>query len=158
MIKDVMTFQPDRHEDFRGDIYTNWKKEDYPDLNWRLDKFAHSTKNVLRGLHGDDKTHKLMSCVYGKFYYVLADARPDSPTYKTWDSFILSAENRKQILTPPGCAGSYFVLSDECTFHYKLAFDGDYNDVPNQFVIKWDDPEWNFEWPHNNPILYGRDK
>ena len=113
---------------------------------------------MLRGLHGDDKTHKLISCVYGKFYYVLADARPDSPTYKTWDSFILSAENRKQILTPPGCAGSYFVLSDECTFHYKLAFDGDYNDVPNQFVIKWDDPEWNFEWPHNNPILYGRDK
>ena len=158
MIKDVMTFQPDRHEDLRGDIYTNWKKEDYPDLNWRLDKFAHSTKNVLRGLHCYDKTHKLISCGYGKFYYVLADARPDSPTYKTWDSFILSAENRKQILTPPGCAGSYFVLSDECTFHYKLAFDGDYNDVPNQFVIKWDDPEWNFEWPHNNPILYGRDK
>ena len=26
MIKDVLTFQPDRHEDFRGDIYTNWKK------------------------------------------------------------------------------------------------------------------------------------
>ena len=51
-----------------------------------------------------------------------------------------------------------FVLSDDCTFHYKLAFDGEYNDVANQFTIKWNDPEWNFEWPHNAPILYGRDR
>ena len=56
MIKDVKTFQPDRHEDFRGDIYTTWNNDDYPKLNWRLDKFAHSQKNVLRGLHGDFST------------------------------------------------------------------------------------------------------
>ena len=112
----------------------------------------------MRGLHGDFSTWKLISCVYGKFYYLLADNRKDSPTYKQWNWFILSAENRKQILTPPGCGGSYFVLSDECTFHYKLAFDGDYNDVDKQFVIKWNDPEWEFEWPHNNPIIYGRDR
>ena len=158
MIKDVLEFQPDRHEDFCGDIYTTWNNEDYPKLNWRLDKFAHSQKNVLRGLHGDFNTWKLISCVYGKFYYLLADNREDSPTYKQWNWWILSAENRKQILTPPGCGGSYFVLSDECTFHYKLAFDGNYNDVDKQFVIKWNDPEWKFEWPHNNPIIYGRDR
>ena len=34
-------------------------------------------------------------------------------------------------------------LSDECTFHYKLAFDGNYNDVDKQFVIKWNDPNGN---------------
>ena len=55
MIKDVKTFQPDRHEDFRGDIYTTWNNDDYPKLNWRLDKFAHSQKNVLRGLHMQKK-------------------------------------------------------------------------------------------------------
>ena len=37
-------------------------------------------------------------------------------------------------------------------------FDGDYNDVENQFVIKWNDMDWMFEWPHKNPILFGRDK
>ena len=50
-----------------------------------------------------------------------------------------------------------FVLSDDCTFHYKQAFDGEYNDIDKQFVIKWNDESWNFEWPHNNPILFGRD-
>ncbi len=53
MIKDVKIFQPDRFEDFRGDIYTTWNNETYPDFNWRLDKFAHSRKDVLRGVHGD---------------------------------------------------------------------------------------------------------
>lgn len=47
MIKDVKTFQPDRHEDFRGDIYTTWNNDDYPKLNWRLDKFAHSQKKCI---------------------------------------------------------------------------------------------------------------
>jgi len=158
MIEDVKVIQPDRFEDFRGDIYTTWNNKTYPDLNWRLDKFAHSRKNVLRGVHGDDKTTKLISCVYGKFYYVVADNRENSPTYRTWDWHILSAENRKQLLVPAGCGGAYFVLSDDCTFHYKLAFDGEYNDVANQFTIKWHDPEWKFEWPHQNPIVYGRDR
>ena len=65
MIKDVEVFQPDRFEDFRGDIYTTWNSDNYPKLHWRLDKFAHSRKNVLRGVQGDDKTTKLISCVYG---------------------------------------------------------------------------------------------
>ena len=158
MIEGVEVFQPDRFEDFRGDIYTTWNIDKYPKLNWRLDKFAHSRKDVLRGVHGDDKTTKLMTCVYGKLYYIIADNRENSSTYKKWEWYMLSAENRKQILVPPGCGGAYFVLSDDCTFHYKLAFDGEYNDVANQFTIKWDDLEWRFEWPHKNPILYGRDK
>ena len=89
---------------------------------------------------------------------IVADNREDSPTYKDWDWFVLSAENRKQVLVPPGCGNGHFVLSDDCTFHYKMAYDGDYVDIDDQFVIKWDDEMWAFEWPHNNPILFGRDR
>ena len=126
-------------------------------LNWRLDKFSHSNQNVLRGLHGDFETWKLVQCVQGKFYLIVADNRPKSSTYKKWQWFILSSENRKQVLIPPGCGNGHFVLSKNCTFHYKLAFDNQYNDVENQFVIKWNDKSWNFDWPHDKPILYGRD-
>ena len=89
---------------------------------------------------------------------IVADNREDSPTYKEWNWFVLSSENRNQVLVPPGCANGHFVLSDDCTFHYKQAFDGEYNDIDKQFVIKWNDKSWNFEWPHNNPILFGRDR
>ena len=155
---DVKIYQPSYWEDFRGDIYTTWDSNKYPKLNWRLDKFSHSNKNTLRGIHGDFETWKLIQCVYGKFYLVVADNRPESPHYKKWEWFICSAENRKQILVPPGYGNGHFILSDKCVFHYKLAFDGEYNDVDTQFVIKWNDPDWDIEWPHNNPILYGRDK
>jgi len=158
MIKDLQIFHPTHHEDFRGDIYTTWNVDEYPKLNWKLDKFSHSRKDVLRGLHGDDKTWKLINCVQGEFYLIIADNRKDSPTYKQWRGDVLSSENKKQILVPPGCANGHFVLSDNCTFHYKLAFDGNYNDIDNQFVIKWNDNDWKFQWPHNNPILFGRDK
>jgi dTDP-4-dehydrorhamnose 3,5-epimerase len=158
MIDGIRVFHPSRFEDFRGDIYTTWDKHKYPNLNWRLDKFSHSSKSVLRGLHGDYDTWKLVQCVYGKFYLIVADNRKDSETYMQWNWFICSAENRKQVLIPPGCGNGHFVLSNDCAFHYKLAFDGDYNDVQNQFVIKWDDPKWSFEWPHDSPILFSRDR
>ena len=29
--------------------------------------------------------------------------------------------------------------------------------TPNNIPI-WDDTDWMFEWPHNNPILFGRDR
>lgn len=157
-IQDVQLFKPDAFEDFRGDIYTTWDANEYPQLNWRLDKFSHSKKDVLRGLHGDFNTWKLINCLYGEFYLVVADNRPESSTYKQWEWHVLSAANRKQVLVPPGCGNAHFVLSDNAVFHYKLAFDGTYNDVEKQFVIKWNDTGWNFEWPHNNPILFSRDK
>jgi dTDP-4-dehydrorhamnose 3,5-epimerase len=157
-IQDVQLFKPDAFEDFRGDIYTTWDANEYPQLNWRLDKFSHSRKDVLRGLHGDFSTWKLINCLYGEFYLVVADNRLESPTYKQWEWHVLSATNRKQVLVPPGCGNAHFILSDNAVFHYKLAFDGTYNDVEKQFVIKWNDAEWNFEWPHNNPILFSRDK
>ena len=128
MIKDLQQFKSDAWEDFRGDIYTIWD-ESYPKLNWQMDKVSHSRKNTLRGLHGDFKTWKLISCVQGKFYLIVADNREDSPTYKDWDSFVLSAENRKQVLVPPGCGNGHFILSDDCTFHYKLVYEGDYVDI-----------------------------
>ena len=90
MIKDLKVFEPEAWEDFRGDIYTTWDSEEYPKLNWRFDKFSHSRKNTIRGLHGDFETWKLINCVYGKFYLIVGDNREDSPTYKDWDWFVLS--------------------------------------------------------------------
>ena len=40
-------------------------------LNFKHDKFALSNFNVLRGLHGDNKTWKLVSCVFGEIYQVV---------------------------------------------------------------------------------------
>ena len=70
---DVKVYQPDFHEDFRGDIWTNWDEREWIEYDWRLDKFSTSSRGVLRGLHGDQKSHKLVSCVYGEVYLVIVN-------------------------------------------------------------------------------------
>ena len=68
-------------------------------IKFKHDKFSLSKKNVLRGLHGDSKTWKLISCPYGKFLLVVVDCRKNSKNYLKWKSCVLSHQNGLQILT-----------------------------------------------------------
>ena len=155
-IEDVTLSQIDKFTDYRGDIYTIWNRDVHIDYN--LDKISKSRKNVIRGIHGDNKSTKLLTCIYGEVYLVVLDIRKESTTYGQWESFILDDMTNKQVKIPPGVGNGYCVLSHKAVVHYKWSFDGEYIDADEQFTIKWDDPEWMFEWPHKNPILYGRDK
>ena len=42
--------------------------------------------NVLRGLHGDIKSWKLVTCVFGEVFQVVVDTRPESKNYLKWKS------------------------------------------------------------------------
>ncbi len=158
---EVNVLAPDAFKDYRGTIWTVWNKncpDTNPPIEYTCSKFSKSRKNVLRGLHGDDKTWKLINCVYGKVYFVVVDNRPKSRQYLLWDSWILSDENRIQVLVPPGFANGHLVLSETAVFHYQLAFQGQYNDADDQFTLKWNDNRINIDWPIQNPILSKRDE
>ena len=160
---EVFIITPSINEDNRGTIFTTYSKETYKNIlpegmEFIHDKFAESKKNVLRGLHGDNKTWKLITCVYGKIFEVVADNRPDSPTYLKWDAFELNDKNKNQILVPPDFVNGYCVLSDFALFHYKLAYKGEYFDVAKQTVIKWNDGRLKINWPVKDPILQERDR
>lgn len=154
---EVKIYQPDVFEDFRGELFTLYKQEE-SDLYFNHDKVSISKQNVLRGLHGDNKSWKLITCLAGEVYLVVVDNRPNSENYMKWDWIILTAKNRKQILIPPKFANGHFVLSSEATFFYKWSYPGDYPDVESQFTLKWNDPNINIHWPSDNPILSKRDK
>ena len=153
---EVYIKQPDSFEDFRGELFTSYKKGDY-NLDFNHDKVSISSKNVLRGLHGDSKSWKHISCLAGKVLLVIVDNRPDSKNYLKWDSIVLSLKNRKSVLVPPMFANGHLVLSDEATFFYKWSYKGEYPDVKDQFTLKWNDPRLNIHWPISNPILSKRD-
>ena len=87
---EVKIFQPDSFEDYRGELYTLFKQED-SDLTFNHDKVSISRKHVLRGLHGDFKSWKHISCLAGEVYLVVVDNKPESPNYLKWDSIILSS-------------------------------------------------------------------
>lgn len=153
---EVKIFQPEAFEDFRGELYTLHKQVDlFPVFNH--DKVSISRKHVLRGLHGDSKSWKHISCLAGEVYFVVVDNQPESPNYLKWDSIILSSKNRKSVLVPPMFANGHLVLSNEATFFYKWSYTGEYPDVQDQFTLKWNDPKIGIHWPISNPILSKRD-
>jgi dTDP-4-dehydrorhamnose 3,5-epimerase len=154
---EITIHQPEAFEDFRGELYTLFKQED-SNLIFNHDKVSISRKHVLRGLHGDSKSWKLISCLAGEIYLVVVDNRPESENYLRWDSIILSAKNRKTILIPPMFANGHLVLSTEATFFYKWSYPGEYPDVKDQFTLKWNDSKLNIFWPIEKPILSLRDK
>ena len=54
---DVRIHQHNVHYDFRGELWTLWKQDEfYPKLDFNHDKVSTSRKHVLRGIHGDTKS------------------------------------------------------------------------------------------------------
>jgi dTDP-4-dehydrorhamnose 3,5-epimerase len=161
-IKGVFIITPTISTDLRGNIWTSFLKEDVerllPDsLSFKHDKFSTSSYNVLRGIHGDTKSWKLVTCVYGEVQQVVVDMREDSPTYKQWQDFIIGKDNQQIILIPPNMGNAYYVISPDAVYHYKLAYNGSYIDANEQFSYSWDDKNIGIKWLSRKPILSNRD-
>lgn len=110
------------------------------------DNESFSTKGVLRGLHyqcGEHAQAKLVRVLQGEVLDVAVDIRPNSPTYKQYETIILSAENKKQFYIPRGFAHGFLVLSETATFFYKC--DNFYNKESEGGII-YNDPTINVDW------------
>jgi dTDP-4-dehydrorhamnose 3,5-epimerase len=163
IIKDIVIFKPSINEDLRGTLYTTFHRDVFdmflPDqLSFKHDKFSKSYKNVLRGIHGDTKSWKLVTAVFGEIYQVVVDYRTASESFLKWQAFEINQTNPISVLLPPGIGNAFFVKSEVAVYHYKLAYPGEYLDAEDQFSVKWNDPDIEIIWPNNNPILSNRDK
>jgi len=158
-LEGVRIIIPDRFEDHRGtymELYDSKKfKQKVGDFKFVQDDVSISNKNVLRGFHGDWETTKLVTVLSGSGYAVIADNRKNSPTYKKWQQFTLSSLNKYQLLLPAGVGNSILSLTDNMIYYYKQTT---HFVEKNQFTIKWNEPEWGFWWPIDNPILSRRDE
>ena len=149
--------QPDCYNDFRGYYWTIFNNKQHHNT-YNHDKLSISRQHTLRGIHGDNVTTKLITCVHGEVYCVAADNRTNSETYREWRWIMLSHSNRKQIILPPGVGLGYLVMSENASILYKWSYKGDYPDVEDQFTIKWNSLDFNIAWPITEPILSKRDK
>jgi len=158
-LHEVKLIIPDRFEDHRGSYMEIYDSEKFASsvrqIDFVQDDISISKKGVLRGLHGDCRTTKLVTVLNGSGYALIGDNRPDSPTYKQWQSFTLSGQNKHQLLLPPGIGNSVLALEDNMIYYYKQ---NTHFIAGQQFTIKWDDPEWYFWWPIKSPILSMRDE
>lgn len=155
----VRLIEPDVFEDFRGYYVETYNEDRYRthgiDVKFVEDDFSISTKHVLRGIHADAEAWKMVSCFAGRFYLVVVNCDERSPDFGKWESFVLSAPSRRQVLIPPKHGVAHLVLSDSTIFHYKQSA---YYDPSRQTSYRWDDPRFNIWWPVKHPVLSQRDE
>lgn len=105
------------------------------------------TPGTIRGLHWRPLSHpeaKFIRCVRGRVFDVCVDVRPDSSSYLEWVGVELTAENRRALVVPAGCAHGYQSLepSSEVLYLVSARFE------PGVEVgARWDDPAFGIEWP-----------
>lgn len=161
-IKGIYMITPNISSDLRGTIWTSFYKDAIEKLlpeglSFKHDKFSQSKYNVLRGIHGDYKSWKLVTSVFGEVHQYVVDLRKESPTYLKWEKFIINQNNQISLLLPPRIGNAYYVSSEFAVYHYKYAYKNEYADVNEQFTYAWNDPLLNISWPTQTPILSVRD-
>jgi len=158
-LEGVLLVKLDAFEDHRG-----WYVEIFNEKLYRehgisakfiQDDISVSSRHVLRGIHGDNETWKLISCLYGRFYLVVVNWDEASQQYRQWESFVLSDQNRFQVLVPPKFGNGHLVMSEQAIFHYKQST---YYNRGAQFTINWNDRALNIWWPVSNPVVSRRDE
>jgi len=154
----VLLIKPESFEDFRGEYLELYSEKLYKskgiDMDFVEDDISIATRGVIKGIHGDNQTWKLISCLHGKFQLVVVNMDEQSKDFGKHEVFVLSDTNKHQVLVPPKHGNGHQCLSDKSIFHYKQSA---YYDPSRQFTIRWNDSKFNIWWPIKTPILSIRD-
>lgn len=155
--------EPDVSEDERG-WFVQLLVEKELGAQGLTDRFVRSAlsfnriSGTLRGLHYQRAPHedaKLVACVAGAVFDVVADIRPDSPTFGRWEGFELTAANRRMMFVPAGVAHGFETLADETTVLYHIAA---YFAPDAGAGVRWDDPTLGIAWPAPPRVVSEQDR
>ena len=110
-------------------------------------------RGTIRGLHVQNPPHgeaKFFRCLAAASYHVIADVRPDSPTYGAWAGVELSAERFDALYVPPYCAKGYQALADDTAVLYAVS--SPYTPGA-ETGLRYDDPAFGITWPITDGVI-----
>ena len=162
-IPGVWLIEPDLLEDDRGFFTRLFCRDEL--AGWGAD-FSIAQVNLsgsrgrgtLRGMHFQKQPYaedKLVRALTGAIFDVAVDLRPGSPAFGCWAGFELSAENRRSLLVPKGCAHGYLTLADDTetlylnSFPYRPEAEGG---------LRWNDPFIKIDWPFEPLVISPKDR
>ncbi len=160
-IPGALLIEPDVFRDLRGEFFETYHQRRYEEAGipgpFVQDNYSRSVRGTLRGLHFQEPhaQGKLVMVVEGAVYDVVVDIRKGSPSFGQWYGAELSAENRRQLYIPPGCAHGFCVTSAGAAFLYKCT---DFYSPKDERGIVWNDPALGIPWPIAAPILSAKDQ
>jgi dTDP-4-dehydrorhamnose 3,5-epimerase len=116
-----------------------------------------AAKCTLRGMHyqlAPKSETKLIRCVRGQLWDCVLDLRPESATFGKWFGEELTAENRRMMYAPKGCAHGFITLSDDCEAIYLV---DQFYSPSQERGIRWNDSTFGIVWPIQPKVLSNKD-
>jgi dTDP-4-dehydrorhamnose 3,5-epimerase len=161
-IAGALLFEPTPHVDERGFFSRTFdadvvRNAGIDPASFAQDSLSRSTIGVVRGLHlrSGAGEAKLVRCSFGAIFDVVVDLRPQSPTYRNWESFELRDESQVSLYIPAGCAHGFQALTPTADVAYRIDRPHD----PSEDVsIAFDDPELAIPWPLPVAKMSDRDR
>ena len=151
----VFIIEPEKYTDARGSFTKTFHFESFKENNlsnvFKESFYSVSHKNVIRGMHFQLPPHdhdKLVYVSQGKILDVVLDLRKSSMNYGKYFSVYLSAENKRFIYIPKGCAHGFKALVDNTITIYNVTtvYNKDFDSG-----IKWD--SFGFNWMVSGKII-----
>lgn len=144
--------EPAPVRDHRGFFARTFCAQEYMERGLTTRFVQHSTsysaaKGTLRGMHFQRAPHaevKVVSCLSGAIWDVIIDLRPESPTYRRWQGFELTADNHRQLYVPEGFAHGFQTLCHESQVGYLIS---EFYAPTAASGVRYDDPAFAIEWP-----------
>ena len=115
-------------------------------------------RGTLRGMHYQLQPHaetKLVRCVRGGLWDCVLDLREDSPSFGKWFGAELTAENRRMMYVPKGCAHGFITTTEDSEAMY---FVDAFYAPEHERGVRWNDPEFGIEWPIEPVVLSDKDQ
>jgi dTDP-4-dehydrorhamnose 3,5-epimerase len=115
-------------------------------------------RGTLRGMHWQAAPHeeaKLVRCTRGMLHDVIIDLRAGSPTYRRHAAVLLSAENRRMLYVPEGCAHGFLTLEDDTEVLYQMSA---FYAPESAQGVRFDDPAFGIRWPAEVTVISERDR
>lgn len=112
----------------------------FADMNFKFveDRVSKSVKNTIRGFHGDSKTYKLCTCLYGSLRLIVYDLLSGKK-----DDLILDELDGQQYLITPFTLNAHQCLTNECVLYYKWT---EFYNLESQWSVCYNDPIINPQW------------
>lgn len=158
----VMRVTYDCFADERGTIFTPFDHGLEEQMNLKgFQRFCHdkivcNKKDVFRGIHFDNATTKLVSCLSGRIEQFVICVDEAAKEFGQYFHCELSPGSGS-ILIPAGYGNALIAKEENSVYWYKLAYRGHYRDADEQRTIKWNDPRFEIDWGQTNLIRSSRD-
>lgn len=161
-IQGMFLVEPSLHQDDRGVFRRSFCVNEFAeagiDFTVKQGNISQNFhKHTLRGFHYQvepSQESKVISCVTGGLYNIVLDLRKGSRTYHHWVSLEIDADKGQSIVVPAGCANAFLTTQTNTIVHYYM---GD-TFSPNSYRgIRYNDPEFGFEWPCEPAVISEKD-